>query len=99
MKQKISIDVFNNDERIVINKASEGTAVKDFTKARLLTILNFDREISTDQDVLDLLAGLIAKVERITDEEWDHLRQAIPFETFYDAESNVDEVPTDEEEV
>lgn len=96
MAQMIDVDVFDNDERIIVNKACEGTPIADFTRTGFLTNLAFARSISTDQDVLNLLDGLIAKTERISDDEWDGLKAKIPFATYYDADSNVDEVPQDE---
>lgn len=100
MAQMIDVDVFDNDERIVVNKSCEGIPITDFTRGRFLANLAFSRSISSDDDdVLGLLDGLIAKVERITDEEWGRLRVKIPFEVYYDAESNVDEVPLDEEAI
>ena len=67
MAQMIDVDVFDNDERIIVNKACEGTPIADFTRAGFLANLNFSRSISTEQDVLNLLDGLIAKTERISD--------------------------------
>jgi hypothetical protein len=96
MAQMIDVDVFDNDERIIVNKACEGTPIADFTREGFLTNLSFARSISTEQDVLNLLDGLIAKTERISDDEWDGLKAKIPFATYYDADSNVDEVPQDE---
>lgn len=96
MAQIIDVDVFDNDERIIVNKACEGTPIADFTRTGFLTNLAFARSISTEQDVLNLLDGLIAKTERISDDEWDGLKAKIPFATYYDADSNVDEVPQDE---
>lgn len=97
MKQMIDIGVFDNDERIIVNKICEDVNVAAFTKARLLTSLSVSCNIVAEQDILDLLDGLIAKVERIADDEWDYLKMKIPFETYCDAESNVDEVPADED--
>lgn len=96
MAQMIDVDVFDNDERIIVNKACEGTPIADFTRTGFLTNLAFARSISTEQDVLNLLDGLIAKTERISDDEWDGLKAKIPFATYYDADRNVDEVPQDE---
>lgn len=96
MAQMIDVDVFDNDERIIVNKACEGTPIADFTRKGFLTNLTFARSISTEQDVLNLLDGLIAKTERISDDEWDGLKAKIPFATYYGADSNVDEVPQDE---
>lgn len=96
MAQLIDVDVFDNDERIIVNKACEGTPIADFTRTGFLANLAFARSISTEQDVLNLLDGLIAKTERISDDEWNGLKAKIPFATYYDADSNVDEVPQDE---
>lgn len=96
MAQMIDVDVFDNDERIIVNKACEGTPIADFTRTGFLANLAFARSISTGQDVLNLLDGLIAKTERFSDDEWDGLKAKIPFATYYDADSNVDEVPQDE---
>lgn len=96
MAQMIDVDVFDNDERIIVNKACEGTPIADFTRTGFLANLAFARSISTEQDVLNLLDGLIAKTEHISDDEWDGLKAKIPFATYYDADSNVDEVPQDE---
>lgn len=95
MVQMVDVDVFDIDERIIVNKACEGLPTSNFTRAGFLTNLAFARNISTEQDVLDTLDGLIAKVERISDDEWGNLRLKIPFATYYDAESNVDDVPVD----
>lgn len=96
MKQMIDIDVFDNDERIIVNKACEGAPIADFTRTGFLANLKFARSISTEQDVLDTLDGLVAKTERISNEEWDSLKAKMPLDTYYDAESNVDDVPEDE---
>lgn len=96
MNKAIDVDVFDNDERIIVNKACEGIPIADFTRAGFLTNLTFARNISTEQDVIDMLDGLISKTEHISDEEFDSLKAKIPFFTYYDAESNVDEVPQDE---
>lgn len=97
MIKMTDIDIFDNDERIVVNKACEGTPLSAFTKQRLLANLTFAHDISTGQDVLNLLDGLIEKVKHVSEEEWESLKVKIPFATYYDAESNVDEVPVNEE--
>ncbi|BAL01906.1 hypothetical protein OBV_p-00510 (plasmid) [Oscillibacter valericigenes Sjm18-20] len=97
MAEMIDIDLFDMDERIIMNKASEGVPLSSLTRERLINNLSFARNISTEQAVTDLLDGLKAKISRLSDGEWDALKLKIPFSTFYDAESNVDEVPADEE--
>lgn len=96
MNNMVDIDVFDNDERIIVNKACEGVNVLSFSRDAFLAHLTFARNISTEQDILGLLDGLIAKVEHISDVEWDNIKSKVPFATYYDAESNVDEVPIDE---
>jgi hypothetical protein len=44
-----------------------------------------------------MVEGLQAKVVRLTDGEWDSMKVKIPFAVPYDPESNVDEVPVDED--
>ena len=83
MNQMIDINGFDVVERIMINKGSEGIPVEDFTRKNFLVNLSFARSISTDQDVIALLDGLISKVERITDEEWEKLKTMIPFDVYY----------------
>lgn len=99
MKQMIDIDVFDTDERIVVNKSCEGTPISEFTRERFMTNLTFARNISTEQDIIDLLDGLIAKVEDISESEWETIKNKIPFGVYYDVENNVDEVPIDEVEL
>ena len=98
MKQMFDVSVFDNDERIVINGEVDGIPVAELTLKRLLANLSFARSISTDQGVVDFLDGLIAKVKRIDETEWEVLKTKIPFEIYYDEESNVDEVPADDAE-
>lgn len=96
MKQIIDIDLFDNDERIIINKACEGAPISTFTRSGFLTNLHFARSISTEQDVLDLLDGLTAKIDRVSEQEWEDLKLKLPFETYYGEETTVDVVPQDE---
>lgn len=99
MRQMIDIDVFDTDERIVVNKACEGTPISEFTRERFMTNLIFARKISTEQDIIDLLDGIITKVEDISESEWETIKNKIPFGIYYDVENNVDEVPIDEVEL
>lgn len=81
-----NIDMFNNEERIVINSICKGSAIKDLTKTRLLNGLVFAFEVSTDADIIALLRGLIAKVDSLTEEAWTKMRMFLPFETFSEAD-------------
>ena len=96
MKQMIDIEIFNNDERMMINSACEEVAISKFTQKGFLRNLKFGQSISNDLDILNLYEGLIEKVEKLSDEEWEYVKTKIPFETYYDMASNVNEVPLDE---
>ncbi len=89
------IDMFDNDERIIINKTCRGIALAEFKRGNFLENLMFSRDISTEKDILNLLNGLIFKIEHISDTEWNDLKTKLPLYTYYNAESNVDEVPED----
>lgn len=93
---KIDADVFDNDEKIIINKFCEGVPIAELSKDAFLVSLTFARQTSRDQDMIDTFEGLISKIAHITDDEWDSLKLKVPFYTYYDAERNVDEVPMDE---
>ena len=75
----IAVGLFDNEERYVLNSVCEGTPLAGRSKERVLGNLTFAREVSAEQDVLDLLDGLIVKFERISDDEWEILKQYIPF--------------------
>ena len=93
----IDIDVFDSDERIIINKACEGMDIALFTQKSFLENLEFSRAVSTEQDIVDLLAGLIGKVKQISVEEWEGVKTRIPFQTYYEYdEESGEEVPDEE---
>jgi hypothetical protein len=96
-RTNISAAILDNDERIMINSASEGAPLSEFTRARFLQSLNLSLNINTDEMILSMVEGLKTKVERLTDSEWDALKMGIPLETRYDYPSNVDVVPADED--
>lgn len=82
------MEIFNNEEKILINKASEGTANLRLSKESLLAHLYFVRSISTDADISYLLEGLIDKSERLTEDEWETIFNKLPFETDYDLDAS-----------
>lgn len=84
---------FNNDERIIINKVSEGTSNLKLTKESVLANFRFARNISTDSAILDLLDGLIAKAEQISEDEWKRIFDKLPLATDYEVE-DAEEVST-----
>lgn len=88
MKQMIDIELFDNDERILINKGCENVPITNFTRTGFLSNLSFSQSISTDPDVIALLDRLIEKISRMSDDEWENMKAKIPFEVYYDAEDN-----------
>lgn len=93
---KFSANIFDNDERILINSASAETPLSEFTRPRFLQTLNLSLSFNTDEMILSMVKELKEKVERLTDNDWDVLKMGIPLETSYDYTTNVDVVPNDE---
>ena len=75
----MGIDIFNNEERILINSVCKGELLSDFMKEDVKRSLLFSRQISNDNMIKDLLDGLLAKVDAMTDAEWDDLKMLTPF--------------------
>jgi putative RNA methylase family UPF0020 len=90
MKQMIDIDLFNNDERIVINKIAENTRFQDLDIDMVISNINFARSISTEQDIIELYDGILSVLSRVSADEWNALKNKIPFEVYYDEESTSD---------
>lgn len=99
MKNMIDIDLFDTDERVLINSAAAKVKLADFTRQSFMENLKFALSISDDDMVKNMVEGLQAKVVRLTDAEWDNMKFKIPFATPYEDASNVDEVPEDEEAI
>jgi len=91
----INIDIFNNDERILINKGSQGFTLKEFTRQRFLDNLKFALNITVDPMIANLVDELKTKVMLLSEDEWNALTLKLPLKTLYDAETNVDEPPLD----
>lgn len=95
----MDIDIFNNEERVLINSISKGENLTALTRTDVLNSLTFSRQIANEGDTMitGLLDGAIAKMNAMSDEEWDKLKMSIPFPVAQIAESEVSEVPMDEE--
>lgn len=93
----ISIDLFEDGERQYINKIAEGRDREKLSRQDILSAVAFAREVAddTDTNILSLIDGVYSKVKALTDGEWDRLRLLLPFPVLITAEDNVDEVPTD----
>lgn len=75
----MGIDVFNNEERILINSICKNEMLSDLMRGDVKTSLVFSKQISADSMIIDLLDGIIAKIESMTDAEWDKLKMLTPF--------------------
>lgn len=95
----MNIDVFNNEERVLINEMCKGEKLSSLTREDVLTSLTFSRQIANDGDTMitDLLDGIATKVGTMTDNEWEKLKMNVPLPVAQTAEDEVSEVPTDEE--
>ena len=82
----IGIDLFDMDERIIINSLQKGIAIAEFTRKRLLENLNLDKAVTSDEDtmMLSLIEGIKAKISLLSDDEWKSLAAKLPFETAYE---------------
>lgn len=82
----LTIDMFDNDERIILNGLAETTPISKLSKKLCLAQLSFSHEACADDDMSAVLDGLISKLEAISDEEWSKLRLSLPFEVWAEAE-------------
>lgn len=96
----MSIDFFNNEEKVLINGICKDEKLSALTKNDVLNSLTFSRQIADEGDTMitGLLAGTIAKVKTLTDAEWDELKMRTPFPVAQTTEDEVPEVPADEDE-
>ena len=77
------LDIFDTDEQIAVNAATANEILKNFTKANLLTRINFVRAITNDEQVKLLYDGLQEKINALTESEWDEIKEYLPYKTPY----------------
>ena len=92
-------EVFNNEERVLINSICKNEILSDLTKEAVLRSLKFSRQIVNDKDamVVSLMDGIISKMQLLTDAEWDEMKMKVPFAVAYVPEDEVSETSADEE--
>lgn len=97
----INVDLFEDGERQYINRIAEGRDREKLSKQDILSAVAFAREVAddTDANIMSLIDGVYSKVNALSDEEWDRLKIQLPFPVLITAEDNVDEVPTDMEDL
>lgn len=77
---KVSIDLFDDDERQIINQIMTGTGVY-VSRNELLSLIIDLRNLAGDEDTYfaDVGDSLYSKFMNLTDEEWNGLRELFPF--------------------
>ena len=97
----IQIDLFNDDERQYLNSISKGHDRERLSREDILTAVSFAREVadSTDMMILDLIDGVYAKINSLSDDEWGELRMRLPFPVNISFEDDMENIPIDEDVV
>lgn len=79
-KPAVSIDLFDDDERQIINQLIEGASLCISRSELLSLIANMRKFISIeDTGFSDLADSLYSKVKGLLDEEWDDIKRSLPF--------------------
>lgn len=91
----ILTNIFDVEEKELINRITQDEAIQKFSRQNLLTALEFNLSINTDRDVLDLCEGLKSKINDLTEAEWENMRAFLPFELAY---TSGDQPPQEENE-
>lgn len=89
------IKQFNDDECQYLNRIFERKTKEQLSKDDVMSYILFAKDIadSGDEQIVELIDGVYAKLNIMSDEEWNTLRKEIPFQVNITAEENVDEVP------
>jgi len=82
---KIDINIFDNDERIIINESSVGMRLVDFTRESFIKSLSITLNITEDKMIIELTERLITKVMRLGDSEWVEIINKLPLPVAYDS--------------
>lgn len=74
-------DLFDNDERVLINHLVKGENLGSYKKENLIQSLMFQQSIlseESDIDVVELVTATLSKVNLLTDDEWEEIKKHIP---------------------
>lgn len=74
------LDLFDNDERIVVNHITAETDLRKLGRKNMLDSLTMSVMLAGDEDVKKLVEGLKEKAESLTDEEWDSIKMMLPWD-------------------
>ena len=82
---RYDVSVFNNDERLWINSASENSLIADLTVESFVGYINTAIIVNGgDEQVLSLATGLLEKVECLSRSEWQSIIEQTPLDVVYD---------------
>ena len=94
----VDIDIFDNEERVLVNGICKNEKLSTLTRQKVLDSLTFSKQITNDSDmmILGLLDSTYTKVKAMTDDEWDALKVLTPFPVAVTPQDDVEIVPADE---
>lgn len=87
----IKIDIFDNEERILINGICKNEKLSRLTKNDVLNALRFSRQITDENDsmMIDLIESTYEKVGNMSEAEWEKVKMLTPFPVVSSAEDEI----------
>lgn len=76
----ITYDLFENEERLLVNRMTANVDIAKIGKRNLEKSLNMAMLINDDEEVKNLVKSVCNKVAGLTDEEWEVLKKQLPWE-------------------
>lgn len=97
----VDVNCFNNEEKVLINGICKNEKLSELTRLDVEVSLLFSAQCTDERDTLmmNLVSGTLAKIQEMSDAEWDKLKMLVPFPVAATEEDDVSEVPDDEDEV
>lgn len=94
----IKIDLFDNEERLLLNSIVNGSKVTSVERKTIVDGLAFSRSIADDTDdmIMGLIDGTLSKVTALSNDEWNSIRLLFPLPVLNSAEDDVSEEELDE---
>lgn len=86
----------NNDDRIFINAGFKGYSVEEFTKDKMIVYLKFQLQICADSELTQALRETLAKVNEMTESQWNLVWAVLPLDTWGEAEPEEDDSDGDQ---
>lgn len=77
-------NIFDEEERVILNHNAIG-----ISREACCEQLAFNMAVTSDNDCVQLLQALYAKVRDLSDEEWEDLQKYLPFEVSFSDEDNI----------